>query len=292
MGWEVFMGLDDFSGTSPIVFVFRALRALHPNWHVEMGHPDGRGWIAGSDLETSHAGPFHTLLAQMGERLQTSDRRTIAASFALRYGWSSGIAIAPYLLHQCVPKIGLDNVSFKFHENTAFERAALHQPEGVMLQQGGMTQHPSIQFLSSHQALLSYLRASLVQQAEPIVNALYDWSHFSIRGIWGMITSSWGSQFFNVLSEIDGQEHGLPAVRKFFEGNDLASQMQPDFYPVRYQHVTHVYHRRASCCRYYKLPQGQLCASCPVVSHEERIQRNQAWMQHLLERHEAPRGGG
>jgi FhuF 2Fe-2S C-terminal domain len=61
--------------------------------------------------------------------------------------------------------------------------------------------------------------------------------------------------------------------------------MQPDFYPVSYQGITHVYHRRVSCCRFYKLPGGQLCASCPIVSHEERLQRNQAWMKTLLERH-------
>jgi hypothetical protein len=285
MDWEVFMGLEDFSGTSPILFVFHGLRALHPNWYVQMGHPTGSGWISGIDLETAHEGPFNALLSRMGERLHTSDRRTIAASFALRYGWSSGIAIAPYLLHQCVPKITLDNISFKFHENTAFERAALHQPEGVILRQGGVTQHPSIQLLPSQQALLRYLRASLVRQAEPIVKALYDWSHFSIRGIWGMITSSWGSQFFNIFGEIDVQENGLPYVRKFFAGSDLASQMQPDFYPVSYNNVTHVYQRRASCCRYYKLPRGQLCASCPIVSQEERIQRNKAWMKSLLGRY-------
>src|SRR5215813_12147104 len=126
MCWEVCMQLDGFGRTSPVVAVFQGLRALHPNWDVEIGLPSGRGWIKGTDLTTASEGPFNMLLSRMGERLHTSDRRTIAASFALRYGWSSGIAIAPCLLYQCVPKITLDNVSFKFHENTAFERAALH----------------------------------------------------------------------------------------------------------------------------------------------------------------------
>jgi len=84
-------------------------------------------------LMTAGEGPFQALLARIGERLHTTDHRTIAASFALRYGWSSGIAMAPYLLYSCVPKITLDNVSFKFSENTSFERVALHHPEGVML---------------------------------------------------------------------------------------------------------------------------------------------------------------
>jgi hypothetical protein len=57
--------------------------------------------------------------------------------------------MAPYLLYSCVPKITLDNVSFKFSENTSFERVALHHPEGVMLPHDGVAPHPSIRWLSS-----------------------------------------------------------------------------------------------------------------------------------------------
>ena len=53
-------------------------------------------------------------------------------------------------------------------------------------------------------------------------------------------------------------------MRHFFEGTDVVSEMQPQFYPVTYQQVTHVYHRGASCCRYYRLRQGHYCASCPL----------------------------
>jgi hypothetical protein len=278
------MPRQDLSEQSPIIGFFRDLHAMHPRWYVEMGRPSGSGWIAGIDLGTGRQGPFHALLVRIGEGLQTSDRRTIAAAFALRYGWSSGIAIAPYLFYQCVPNLSLDNVSFKFLDNTLFERAALHRPEGVMLHQEGRQTHPSIRLVPTSQALLGWLRASLVQQAEPVVAALYDWSHFSLRGMWGMITSSWGSQFINIVGEMDGQERGLPQVRQFFAGNDLAAQMQPHFYPITYNGVTHVYHRRSSCCRYYKIPQGEYCASCPIVPRAERVQRNRDWMKALIKR--------
>jgi FhuF 2Fe-2S C-terminal domain len=276
---------EDIGANSPIIAIYRELQQKHPNWHVDIGEPPERGWIRGTDLRTAKHGPFNALLSRTGEQFQTLDRRTIAASFALCYGWSSGIAIAPYLFRQCVPKISLDNVSFRFHENAFFQRAALHQPEGVILQQEGSAPHPSIQWISSPQALLARLRDELIQQADPVVEALYDWSHFSMRGIWGLMASSWGAQFINISGEIDGQEWGLPRVRQFFKGDDLVAQMQPDFYPVTFRNMTHVYHRRASCCRFYKFPQGQLCASCPIVSHEERLQRNRAYMQYLLDRH-------
>jgi len=278
------MRYEAIGETSPVISIYRELQRIHPTWHVEIGEPQGQGWIAGTDLRTASHGPFNALLTHAAERLHTSDRRTIAASFVMCYSWSSGIAIAPYLFRQCVPKISLDNVSFKFHENTFFQKAALHRPEGVMLQQDGSAVHPLIQSLSQPTELLDRLRNGLIQQAEPIVEALYNWSHFSIRGLWGLVTSSWATQFFNIYGEIDGQESGLQHVRQFFQGNDIVAQMQPDFYPVTFRNVTHIYHRRASCCRFYKIPQGQLCASCPIVSHEERLQRNQAYMKYLLER--------
>ena len=277
------MNLEESQAPSPMIAMYQELWARHPKWYVEIGQPRGTGWIPGTALMTAREGPFQALLARIGERLHTTDHRTIAASFALRYGWSSGVAMAPYLLYHCVPKITLDNVSFKFSENTSFERVALHHPEGVMLPQDGVAPHPSIRWLSGPQALFAWLRTSLVQQAQPVVDALYAWSHFSMRGIWGMITSAWGAQCIQIFGEIGEQIQGLSWVRQFFEGNDVVSQMQPQFYPVTYQHVTHVYHRGASCCRYYLLRQGHYCASCPLISQEERLQRQHAWMKHLIE---------
>jgi ferric iron reductase protein FhuF len=277
------MNLQESPTPSPMIAMYQELRARHPKWYVEIGQPRGKGWIAGTALMTAREGPFLELLCRIGERLHTTDRRTIAASFALRYGWSSGVAMAPYLLYHCVPKITFDNVSFKFSENTSFERVALHHPEGVMLPQDGVAPHPSIRWLSSPQGLLEWLRTSLVQQAQPVVDALSEWSYFSMRGIWGMITSAWGSQFIHIFGEIGEQTQGLSCVRQFFEGNDVVSQMQPQFYPVTYQHVTHVYHRGASCCRYYLLRPEHYCASCPLISQEGRLQRQQAWMKRLLE---------
>src|SRR5262245_10201606 len=117
---------DAREATSPIVSILQALRARQPKWSVEIGQPRGPGWIPGTALMTATEGPFRELLGHIGERLHTADRRTIAASFALRYGWSSGVAFAPYLLYACVPTITLGNVSFKFNDQGSFERAALH----------------------------------------------------------------------------------------------------------------------------------------------------------------------
>ena len=99
-----------------------------------------------------------------------------------------------------------------------------------------------------------------------------------------MITGSWAAHFANVYQELGGQALGLEPARRFFEGDDVVAIMQPELYPVSCDGVTHIYQRRASCCRFYLIPYGQLCASCPLVGHDERLRRNLEWMKQTLSR--------
>jgi ferric iron reductase protein FhuF len=253
--------------------VFAELQALDPKWRVDIGRPeDDAGWIRGTDMLRADQGPFHSLLERIGARFQTKDRMTVAASFALRFGWVASVAIVPFLTRRCVPHVGLPNISLKFRENTLFERIAIHEPRGTIA--GG----------PDAGALLRVLRTELVDQAQPVVDALYQWSGFSRKGSWGMITSAWTSHFTEVCGRTGSQSDALPSILEFFEGSDEAARMKPRLHPVTLRGVTHLYQRRASCCRYYLLPQGDLCASCPLVSDNERIARNLEFMDSQLKR--------
>jgi ferric iron reductase protein FhuF len=223
-------------------------------------------------LADAASGPLNELLLRMCERFKTTDRRTIAALYAMRFGWASAMAIAPYLKYDCVPDISLPNVSLKFKESTFFERTAIHEPRGVFLAAD-----------RDGDALLRYLRDQLIAQANPVVETLYDWSGFARRGTWGMLTSSWAAHFITLSSSGVDQTGVLPLLRQFFDGADVVAAMQPRVHTVSYRDATHVYQRRASCCRFYLLPDGELCASCPLVSHDERLVRNLAWMKRQLD---------
>ncbi len=271
-------------GPSPVVAMYDALRTLNASWNVEITTPFGPGWIVGADLHSAVTGPLHELLVRIGERAKTTDRRTIAALFALRYGWASGMAIAPYLRFRCVPDIALDNVSFKFRESTFFERTAIHEPRGTLVAGDSRATHPSMRTVADRDALLQTLRTALVDQAAPVVEALREWSGFAPRGTWGMLTSSWAAQFTGLCEDTHDQRSLLSTLEAFFAGTDVVAAMRPRLHPVTYRDVTHLYQRRASCCRYYLLPQGVLCASCPLVPHEERLARNVEWMKTQLER--------
>jgi len=254
---------------SPVEEALAALHRIDPKWRVDIGVPDDSpGWIGGTDFARAKEGAFPVLLRRIGERLRTDDRRTVAASFALRFGWSAWVAIVPYVVHQCVPEVGLDNISLKFGSNTLHERTAIHSPRGQSVPDSG--------------ALLRLLRSQLLEQTRPVVDALYDWSGFAKKGAWGQITSSWTSHFVNAYGRLGDQAQALPVVQAFFEGDDEMSRMQPKLHQVTLGDITKLYQRRASCCRYYLLPQGSLCASCPLVSHEECLAKNLDLMREQL----------
>lgn len=275
---------------SPVAEIYGNLRALDASWNVEIGRPAGGGWVAGADLRDARSGPFHDLLLRIGDRAKTTDRRTIAASFALRYGWASAIGIAPYRRYQCVPDISLENVSFKFKPSTFFEGTAVYEPHGTVIVSDRRAGHFSMSTVPDDKALLGELRRALTAQSAPVVEALYEWSGFARKGTWGMLTSSWAAQFTALCEDRSDQRAMLPVIDAFFTGNDDVAKMQPRMHAVAYGEAVHLYQRRASCCRWYLLPQGELCASCPLVSHEERVQRNLAWMKKQLER-AVPSGG-
>jgi hypothetical protein len=269
---------------SPFAKAIQSLAAINTKWRVDVGIPESAPeWIRGIDFLDAYQGPFRALLDRIGERFKTEDRKTIAASFALRFGWTASSAIGPYITFRCVPDISLANVSFRFRENTLFDRSAIYSLHGSVLETDPNREHPSVRSAEDHCRLLETFRSELVAQASPVVDALFEWSKFSKSAIWGMITSSWAALFLHVYERIGTQTDALPLLETFFAGNDEVARMQPRFHPVTLGGVTHLYQRRASCCRYYLLPQGSLCASCPLVSQEKRIQMNLEWMKKQLE---------
>jgi FhuF 2Fe-2S C-terminal domain len=282
---------------SPIAACYEHLRTIHPNWYVEWGRRDEDGWISGEAFTNAFEGPFYELLERIGARIQTADRKIIAASFVLRFAWSAGVAVAPFLLEQCVPDVRLENVSLKFNRSNLFEKVSLHVAQGVSNAQSGVAEQltvtsnncdrgptypvstePHIQPLDPNNPLLAALWTTLVEQAQPVVDALYAWSHFSKRAMWGQITSSWGSQFTTIFGQLHRHLEALDHARLFFDLPGFLMGARPTFYLVNHLQITRVYQRRASCCLYFKLPNGSYCASCPLISQDERVRRNKEWI--------------
>jgi hypothetical protein len=239
--------------------VFEAIAALRASrtWHTDIGRPEGAGWVAGSALVDATTGPFAELLARIGRQAATRDRRTIAASFAMRLGWASEMAIAPALGHDCVPDVGLDNVSFHFAPSTALDRMAIHEPRGE-----GLADDPS--------GTLQALRHALTRQSTPVVEALFAWAGFSRRGTWGLLASAWAAKLAELHPTPSDHRAIQRLIEAFFAGSDVLAAMQPQMRVVDDGRTRRLVQRRASCCRIYLLPGCALCVSCPLVPQAPR----------------------
>lgn len=253
-----------------LIGIYERLQVVNARWLVEWGPRDGGGWLSGACLRDATQGPFATLLACIQARMDTQDRKVAAASFALRFGWSSAVAFAPYLAEGFVPDVRLENVSLRFTEGALFERVSLHEPRAWC----GLHGAPPA---------LDVLRAVLVAQTTPVVAALHHWSRLSPKALWGQVTSSWSAQFEPILSELGRADEALAAARSFFEAEGPAFESAPTLYVVEHCDVTRIHHRRSSCCLYYKVKDGSYCASCPLISQEERVTRNKAWIARTTE---------
>lgn len=272
---------SDFE-TSPLRSVYAHLRTIHPNWYVVEGVPDEAGWIAGRELTEPERGPLGTLLENIGARLKTQDRKVVAASFALRFGWSSGPAIGPFVVSDCVPDMSLENLAIKFSQ-TLFERVALRTGRATVLRDSQHASLPLAAAVDDRDALILTLRRTLIEQASPVVLALSAWSRLNKPAIWGQVLSSWGAQIAAVFAELGRHEEALATIDRFFCADEPAFSLKPRFYPIHHAGVTRVYHRRGSCCLYYRTPAESYCASCPLVEDEERYRRNRAWIEKSLE---------
>lgn len=258
------------AGDSPVVEMYHALRALNPGSGVEVGRPTGAGWITGDDFRDATSGPFNALLERIGVRSQTDDRRTIAGSFALHVGWTSAMAIAPYLRYRCVPDVSLANIAIRFNTSAFVEGTRVFEPRGAVVAGDPRAQHASMTTVADDHSLLRALRQALGAQSAPIVETIHDWSGFAARATWGVLTSLWASHFIALWPNHDDQRPLARLLDAFFSGDDVIAEMQPVVTAVESRGAVRLHLRRASCCRFYLVVGGALCASCPLAFGDER----------------------
>ena len=119
------------------------------------------------------------------------------------------------------------------------------------------------------------LSEGLHDQISPIVDALHDWSRFSKRAAFGQIYAGWGSVIQMIAAQANTDEGQTVAyIRRFFQSPLAYQNMAPNFYNLAFNGHAGIFHRRGSCCLFYRLPDGELCNSCPLVSDEKRLEYN------------------
>jgi hypothetical protein len=262
----------------PILDTIHQLNRLALHIPIE-GDPAADGpWIAGPALAAPDEPPVAHIMDGLTRQGFGMDRRAAAASFMLRFGWSSGYAIGACMLHQRVPS--LDGLALRFHERYMFlngVRTARHAFSALPGDTGST--HPDCRLLAGPEALATSLFEALYGHAAPVVRALHAWSGFSERALWAMVTSSWSAQFANLGEALGREAEALAQARRLFHTAEATLRRAlPEVYLVESRGRAGLCHRRAACCLYFKAPGADYCASCPLLPEPDRLEGNRHWI--------------
>ncbi len=237
-------------------------------------------WLTHPEIRRPGDGLYTELLQTLMTRGGIASRRFAAASFLLRYGWSSGVVIAPLLMEKPIPLYAAEKAELCFSANTLLQAICLHGDGFAVARGHAFSRHGHclLTFDDRNEAIRRVGR-QLLRHAEPVVEALHEWSGFSRKALWAMVSSSWVGQILNV-----GKRLALSEAQWRFYLTEFYAQWRPiagslpHWYSIEEQGRHHYFHTRASCCLYFKGEKRHFCASCPVLKEEERVERNRRWV--------------
>jgi hypothetical protein len=263
---------------SPVLAQTRdAVAGLAGFLRIEVDPTDRDGWLTARHLADPDQGPAADLFARFEAAGFGPNRRASAASLLLRYGWSSGFAIAAYLACQRVPR--RMDVVYKFSDWTLLEAVWIRDAEFLGLASDPVAGGAGWAGEASADALRAALLDALIAETEPLVERMHRWSRFSRHALWSMVVSSWAGQFAAVGEALGQSEQALAEARAVLAMRPEIARATPELYAVTDGHSSKVCQNRAACCLYFKSPRRHFCASCPIIPKAERLQRNLEWVQ-------------
>lgn len=237
-------------------------------------------WLTHNEMCQPPQGRYAELLQALMMRSGIASRRFAAASFLLRYGWSSGAMIAAALMNKPIPTYAAEEAELCFAANTLFQAICL-QSDSFATAKGDVLsahEHCLFAFQNKNEAI-SLVAQRLLSHAKPIVERLHEWSRFSYSALWAMVSSSWVGQIINISKILHlSEEHLNFYLRGFYgEWHPIACSL-PHCYHICELGKNHYFHIRAACCLYFKGKERHFCASCPLLNAEERLDRNRHWV--------------
>ena len=234
-------------------------------------------WIDAPSLAMPTSAPLADLMARFQSHGFAPSRRAAAASLLLRFGWAGGFAISSYLICGRVPN--LQDYGLNFAPKTMLRGLWVRRAQFSCRPGDRLTAAPDWRESVDDETLRARLLESLIAFTEPVVESQHQWSRFSRHALWSMATSSWAAQFSSVARQLGDVERGTREAQALFALADAEIvRSAPELYEVREDQMVCTCQKRAACCLYFKSPGRNFCASCPILTKEDRLARNRSWV--------------
>jgi ferric iron reductase protein FhuF len=248
-----------------VASALRAVGDINPLFAIEtMLDDDPSGWRPAIALHRDADEEIAGLVAAIGDWLGTTERRVAASMVVL--GYSARLlapAVATLLRDSLLLSVGPGEVWWRYSPETGF-RLCLPVPSGWHLREGVPPDRLAEDWF--HDVVDRHLRplVASVRQVVPVAVGL----------LWGNVASSLAGalRMLTLTGTVS-----LPAV-------DATGRMLLGRPPLRgagelVLRGGQVFFVRHSCCLYYRLPGGGLCADCVLLDPAERERQ---WAQALV----------
>jgi hypothetical protein len=245
---------------------------------VSEPHDPAAKWVDAAGLASLGHGHLANMLALYESNGYVPNPRVGASVLMLRFGWVGGFAIAPYLTRARVPFLRDYGLCFPPYPGPGTRVLWVRDAGFVGRPDDPLAGTPEWIESVGEDDLRRHLLESLIATTEPLVAALYGWSHRARQALWAMAASSWAAQFLTVARALGDEERGVREARAMFALADVPelARAAPILYELRSGDTCRYFQRWGSCCLYFKVTERRFCMACPIVPDAERMERQRA----------------
>jgi len=262
---------------SPLAATLARISALDEYLAAEVGAPRDGDWIRPTELVAADGAPLRAVLARIGGRWQTADRRIHAAFFVNDYVWRlAGATIAAYLSEGRAPDTSAGNVAFRFDAEGSASPPTFLTARFAALVGDDEAQAAKAQVVRDRARLRGWLRQRLETHLELIVASLRALSPLGRRAQWSLAADACASAFLWAGGKLGDEDAAQAEATAFLAAPSSQLRARPSFLTLEHAGGSETFLLRASCCLSYKLPGHQYCATCPLLPEQERVERLRA----------------
>lgn len=241
---------------------------------VRMRRPEGQDWYHAAETAAEGMGKIERALERMSADLETTDRRVMSSFFFKTYCNNViGLPIASLLGLGCVPDLRAENVWIHLGPKGGVDEIALEHGRFATTPDGPAATHPDALVVCDGAALREvFLEWVVDQHLVSVIEEIRPALFFGTRALWGTASDTNAGIVILVANQLglgDQSEAEVEALLARPQFLSRAGVTVMDFGDRR-EHVM----TRSVCCHAYRLSiYPNKCATCPLLSPEQREQQ-------------------
>jgi hypothetical protein len=256
--------------------------AMDPYMATSLLDQPAAGWWRVSDLLAAPERWLEAELDQISLQYGVPDRKTAAIFFMGSYAWYVGAAaLGCYLPEQRLPSLAADRVAIQFAAAASGGRmqVALLDPGFVALS-GDPEAGAAASLAGDAQELRTLLRTRIEDHMRAMIELLSAHTRLGRRAQWNLVADACAELCLRLGQHMGRQEHACAEGLAIVKAADSPMRTSKTAYLTLAEgERCATFRLRGSCCMYYKTPAGANCATCPLLSGEEREARLRATLQ-------------